>query len=142
MVQGALKLILEPIFEADFQEGSYGYRPKRTAHEAVARVARAIVEEKTRIIDFDLTAYFDNVQHSLLLEKVARRVQDDAVMHLLKMILKATGKKGVPQGGVITPLTQKVIWPASLTWRWTPLPTKSVHCSNVIPRPRTFQEHD
>ena len=50
-----------------------------------------------------------NVQHSLLLEKVARRVQDDAVMHLLKMILKATGKKGVPQGGVITPLTQKVI---------------------------------
>jgi len=104
VVQGALKLILEPIFEADFQAGSFGYRPKRTAHEAVARVARAIVEEKTRIIDLDLTAYFDNVQHSLLLEKVARRVQDDAVMHLLKMILKATGKKGVPQGGVISPL--------------------------------------
>src|SRR5580700_654246 len=104
VVQGALKLILEPILEADFQEGSYGYRPQRTAHEAVARVARAIVEEKTRIIDFDLTAYFDNVQHSLLLEKVARRVHDDAVMHLLKMILKATGKKGVPQGGVISPL--------------------------------------
>jgi RNA-directed DNA polymerase len=104
VVQGALKLILEPIFEADFQSGSFGYRPKRTAHEAVARVARAIVEEKTRIIDLDLAAYFDNVQHSLLLEKVARRVQDDAVMHLLKMILKATGKKGVPQGGVISPL--------------------------------------
>jgi RNA-directed DNA polymerase len=51
-----------------------------------------------------LASYFDNVQHSLLLEKVARRVQDDAVMHLLKMILKATGKKGVPQGGVISPL--------------------------------------
>jgi RNA-directed DNA polymerase len=104
VVQGALKLILEPIFEADFQPGSYGYRPKRTAHEAVARVARAIVEEKTRIIDLDLASYFDNVQHSLLLEKVARRIQDDAVMHLLKMILKATGKKGVPQGGVISPL--------------------------------------
>src|SRR4051795_10022565 len=104
VVQGALKLILEPIFEADFQAGSYGYRPKRTAHEAVNRVAEAIVEEKTRIIDIDLRAYFDNVQHFLLLEKVARRVQDDAVMHLLKMILKATGKKGVPQGGVISPL--------------------------------------
>src|SRR6478736_7974901 len=104
VVQGALKLILEPIFEADFQPGSYGYRPKRTAHEAVARVARAIVEEKTRIIDLDLTAYFDNIQHSLLLDKVARRVQDDAVMHLLKKMLKATGKKGVPQGGVISPL--------------------------------------
>jgi RNA-directed DNA polymerase len=104
VVQGALKLILEPIFEADFQPGSYGYRPKRTAHEAVARVARAIVEEKTRIIDLDLTAYFDNVQHSLVLEKVARRVNDDAVMHLLKMMLKATGTKGVSQGGVISPL--------------------------------------
>jgi RNA-directed DNA polymerase len=104
VVQGALKFILEPIFEADFQSGSFGYRPKRTAHEAVARVARAIVEEKTRIIDLDLASYFDNVQHSLLLEKVARRVRDDAVMHLLKMILKATGKKGVPQGGVISPL--------------------------------------
>jgi RNA-directed DNA polymerase len=108
VVQGALKLILEPIFEADFQSGSYGYRPKRTAHQAVNRVAQAIVESKTRIIDIDLRAYFDNVQHYLLLEKVARRVRDDAVMHLLKMMLKATGEKGVPQGGVMTPRTQKV----------------------------------
>ncbi len=54
VVQGALKLILEPIFEADFQPGSYGYRPKRTAHQAVNRVAQAIVESKTRIIDIDL----------------------------------------------------------------------------------------
>ena len=104
VVQGALKLILEPIFEADFQPGSYGYRPKRTAHQAVNRVAQAIVESKTRIIDIDLRAYFDSVQHYLLLEKVARRVQDDEVMHLLKMMLKATGEKGVPQGGVISPL--------------------------------------
>jgi RNA-directed DNA polymerase len=104
VVQGALKLILEPIFEADFQSGSYGYRPKRTAHQAVNRVAQAIVESKTRIIDIDLRAYFDNVQHYLMLEKVARRVQDDEVMHLLKMMLKATGEKGVPQGGVISPL--------------------------------------
>src|ERR1700680_683555 len=90
VVQGALKLILEPIFEADFQSGSFGYRPKRTAHEAVARVAKAIVQYKTRIIDLDLASYFDNVQHSLLLKKVARRVHDDAVMHLLKVLLKAT----------------------------------------------------
>jgi len=108
VVQGALKLILEPIFEADFQAGSYGYRPKRTAHEAINRVAQDIVEEKTKIIDLDLRAYFDNVQHSLLLEKVAKRVQDDEVMRLLKMILKATGKKGVPQGGVISPLISNV----------------------------------
>ena len=75
VVQGALKLILEPIFEADFQSGSFGYRPKRTAHQAVNRVAQAIVESKTRIIDIDLRAYFDNVQHSMLLDKVARRCE-------------------------------------------------------------------
>src|SRR6266853_2108568 len=104
VVQGALKLILEPIFEADFQSGSYGHRPKRSAHEAVDRVAQAIVQGLTRIIDLDLRAYFDSVQHSLLLEKVARRVQDTSVMRLLKMILKSTGTKGVPQGGVISPM--------------------------------------
>jgi RNA-directed DNA polymerase len=104
VVQGALKLILEPIFEADFQPGSYGYRPKRTAHDAIRRVAQGIVREKTRIIDIDLRAYFDNVRHDLLLGKVARRVNDVEVMHLLKLMLKATGKRGVPQGGVISPL--------------------------------------
>jgi RNA-directed DNA polymerase len=104
VVQGALKLILEPIFEADFQPGSYGYRPQRTAHQAVQRVAKAIFQEKTRVLDLDLRAYFDNVQHYLLLAKVAQRIQDDDVMRLLKMILKATGKKGVPQGGVISPV--------------------------------------
>ena len=108
VVQGAVKLILEPIFETDFQSGSYGYRPNRTAHAAIDRVAKAIIEEKTRIIDLDLRAYFDNVQHYLLLGKVAKRVQDGAVLHLLKMILKATGKKGVPQGGVISPLLSNV----------------------------------
>jgi RNA-directed DNA polymerase len=104
VVQGALKLILEPIFEADFQPGSYGYRPKRTAHQAIARVDLAIAQGKTRIIDLDLRAYFDNVQHYLLLAKLAKRVQDGWIMGMLRMILKASGKKGVPQGGVISPL--------------------------------------
>lgn len=104
VVQGALKLILEPIFEADFQPGSFGYRPGRTAHEAVQRVAEAIVKCKTRVIDIDLRAYFDNVRHDRLLAKVAARVSDADVLHLLKMILKASGAKGVPQGGVISPL--------------------------------------
>jgi len=104
VVQGALKLILEPIFEADFQPGSFGYRLGRTAHEAVQRVAEAIVKCKTRVIDIDLRAYFDNVQHDLLLAKVAKRVSDADVLHLLKMMLKASGQKGVPQGGVISPL--------------------------------------
>ena len=104
VVQGALKLILEPVFEADFQPGSFGYRPKKTAHDAIERVAEAIVQRKTRVLDFDLRAYFDNVRHDRLLEKVAQRVNDPDIMHLLKIMLKATGKKGVPQGGVISPL--------------------------------------
>ncbi len=104
VVQGALKLILEPIFEADFQKGSYGYRPKRTAHQAVHRVAQAIVENKTRVVDVDLKCYFDNVRHDILFEKVAARVQDREILHLLKLIVKASGKRGVPQGGVISPL--------------------------------------
>jgi RNA-directed DNA polymerase len=108
VVQGGLKLILEPIFEADFQPGSFGYRPKRAAHEAVHRVTTAITEAKTRVIDLDLRSYFDNVRHHILLEKVARRVQDPDVMHLLKLILTVSGKKGVPQGGVISPLLSNI----------------------------------
>jgi RNA-directed DNA polymerase len=108
VVQGALKLILEPIFEADFCDGSYGYRPKRTAHEAVARVAKAVADNKTRVIDVDLAAYFDTVRHDLLLGKVAHRVQDAEILHLLKLMLTASGKRGVPQGGVISPLLANI----------------------------------
>jgi RNA-directed DNA polymerase len=104
VVQGTLKLILEPIFEADFQEGSYGYRPKRSAHEAVERVAEAIVKYKTRVLDIDLKAYFDHIRHDVLLAKIAKRVSDPDVLHVLNLILKTTGKKGVAQGDVIAPL--------------------------------------
>jgi RNA-directed DNA polymerase len=104
VVQGALKLILEPIFEAGFQPGSYGYRPQRTAQQAVLRVEEAIKLGKTRVVDLDLKAYFDSVRHDVLLAKVAARINDDDVMHLLKLILKSTGKRGVPQGGVISPV--------------------------------------
>ncbi len=108
VVQGALKLILQPIFEADFHDGSYGYRPKRTAQQAVARVAEAIVRNKTRVIDVDLAAYFDSVRHDLLLAKVVRRVNDGDILRLLKLMLKASGKRGVPQGGVISPLLSNI----------------------------------
>ena len=108
VVQGALKLILEPIFEADFHDGSFGYRPKRTAQQAVDRVAEGIVRNKTRVIDVDLAAYFDSVRHDRLLAKVARRIQDREILHLLKLMLKASGKRGVPQGGVISPLLSNI----------------------------------
>ena len=108
VVQGALKLILEPIFEADFQPGSYGYRPQRTAQQAVLRVEEAIEPGKTRIVDLDLKACFDSVRHDVLLTRVAARVNDDDVMHLLKLILKSTGKRGVLQGGVISPVLSNI----------------------------------
>ena len=104
----ALKLILEPIFEADFQPGSFGFRPKRSAAGAIERVSEAILTNRTYVIDLDLRAYFDTVRHHLVLEKVARRVDDDVVMGLLRSILKASGKRGVPQGGVISPLLSNV----------------------------------
>jgi RNA-directed DNA polymerase len=108
VVQGALKLILEPIFEADFQPGSFGYRPKKTAHAALQRVSEAILKGKTYVIDLDLRSYFDTVKHHLVLEKVAQRVSDPEVLALLKLMLKASGKQGVPQGGLVSPLLSNI----------------------------------
>jgi RNA-directed DNA polymerase len=71
-------------------------------------VAKAITENKTQVLDVDLRAYFDNVRHHILLEKVARRVNDRDVMRLLKMMLRATGRRGVAQGGVISPLLSNI----------------------------------
>ena len=104
VVQGALKLILEAIFEADFHTSSFAYRPKRTAHQALDRVVHGLVRGLTRVIDVDLKSYFDNIRHHLLLRKLAMRVKDPAILHLVKQILKANGKRGVPQGGVLSPL--------------------------------------
>jgi RNA-directed DNA polymerase len=102
-VQGALKRILAPIFAADFHDGSCGYRPQRTAQQAVDRVAEAIVRNKTRGIDVDLAASFDSVRHDLLLATVARRVTDCETLHVLKLIRKVSGPRGVAQGGVMSP---------------------------------------
>ena len=71
-------------------------------------MAKAIVQQKTRVIDLDLRAYFDNVRHDRLLAKVAQRVNDDDIMRLLKLMLKASGQCGVPQGGVISPLLSNI----------------------------------
>ena len=110
LVQGALKLILEAVFEADFCQNSYGFRPRRSPHRALAEVRRSVMRRMSTIIDVDLSKYFDTIRHSVLLDKIAKRVQDPQVLHLVKQIINAGGKIGVPQGGPFTPLTQKVIW--------------------------------
>lgn len=87
---------------------SGGYRPKRTAHQALDRVVHGLVQGLTRVIDVDLKGYFDNIRHHILLRKVAERVEDLEILHLVKQILKANGDRGVPQGGVLSPLLANV----------------------------------
>jgi group II intron reverse transcriptase/maturase len=108
VVQGALKLILEAIFEADFCPNSYGFRPKRSQHQALAQVRRSVLRRMSTVIDVDLSKYFDTVRHSILLNKIAKRVQDPKVLHLVKQIIKVAGKIGVPQGGPFSPLAANI----------------------------------
>jgi len=108
VVQGALKLILEAIFEADFCPNSYGFRPRRSPHRALAEVRRSVLRRMSTIIDVDLSRYFDTIRHSVLLGKIAKRVQDPQVLHLVKQIIKAGGKLGVPQGGPFSPLAANI----------------------------------
>jgi RNA-directed DNA polymerase len=108
VVQGALKWVLEAIFEADFCPNSYGFRPKRSPHRALAEVRRSILRRMNMVIDVDLSKYFDTIRHDMLLERIARRVQDPQVLHLIKVILKTSGKIGVPQGGPFSPLAANI----------------------------------
>jgi RNA-directed DNA polymerase len=108
VVQGALKLILEAIFEADFCPNSYGFRPKRSPHRALAEVRRSLMRRMSTVIDVDLSRYFDTIRHSVLLDKIAKRVQDPRVLHLVKQIIKVGGKIGVPQGGPFSPLAANI----------------------------------
>lgn len=108
VVQGALKIIIEPLFEADFSELSFGYRPKKTQHQAVVKVAQGIKRRFTKVIDVDLSAYFDNVDHKILMGKIKKRIQDDKLLGLIGKMLKATGRCGVPQGGVCSPLFSNI----------------------------------
>ena len=109
VVQTAVVLVLGPIFEADLAPQQYGFRPGLDAKMAVRRVYFHITEHDRReVVDADLSDYFDSVRHDLLLAKVAQRVSDAEVLHLLKLMLKSTGKLGVPQGGVISPLLSNI----------------------------------
>ena len=122
VAQMAVKLVIEPIFEADFCETSYGFRPKKSAHDAVDDVTYAMNTGYTEIIDADLSKYFDTIPHANLMRVVAERICDGEILHLIQMWLKApimemdqdgtkrnigggTGHRtGTPQGGVISPL--------------------------------------
>jgi RNA-directed DNA polymerase len=116
VVQAALKLVLEPIFEADFLPVSYGFRPERRAHDAIAEIHKFGPSGYRWVLDADIEACFDTIDHPALMDRVRRRVKDKRVLGLVKAFLKAgvltelgehrNTDTGTPQGGILTPPTQ------------------------------------
>ena len=136
VVQMATLLILEPIFEEDFEDCSYGFRPGRSAHHALAEIQGYLEQGFCAVYDADLKSYFDTIPHDKLMACLRMRISDRHLLKLIRMWLKvpvvATGNqgkgvggrivpkstKGTPQGGVMTPRTQKITWHI-LTCRWS-----------------------
>jgi RNA-directed DNA polymerase len=122
VAQMAVKLVIEPIFEADFEDCSYGFRPKRDAHQAVEAVRLALHRAHPYVLDADLQQYFDTIAHDKLMEVIAGRINDRHILHWIKQWLSAVvveedeegkrrsrkPKRGTPQGGVISPLLANV----------------------------------
>ena len=137
VVQAAVKLVIEPIFEADLDDSAYGYRPRRSGADAIKEVHRLVCRGYTDVVDADLSKYFDTIPHAQLMQSVARRIVDRHILGLIKMWLKApveerdgdggrrmTGGKdstcGTPQGGVISPLLANLYMNRFLKhWRTT-----------------------
>jgi group II intron reverse transcriptase/maturase len=120
VVQMSLKMVIEPTFEADFEEFSFGFRPKRSAKDAVKEIKYHLIGGKTQVFDADLSSYFDTIPHDKLMIALKERIADSNILRLIKQFLKApikegsriTGgkrnKKGSPQGGVISPLLANI----------------------------------
>lgn len=137
VVQTAVKLVIEPIIEVDLEPNAYGYRPRRSASDAVKAVLGLLRRGYTDVVDADLSKYFDTIPHDQLMQSVARRIVDRDILKIIKMWLKApveetdrdgrkrmTGgkrnKRGTPQGGVISPLLANLYMNRFLKyWRLT-----------------------
>jgi group II intron reverse transcriptase/maturase len=118
VAQMAVKLVIEPLFEADFRPCSYGFRPKRTPRMALSEIVRSLKAGYTHVVDVDLKSYFDTIDHDLLMDLVSRRVGDLRTLRLIRAWLKAGvmedgtvrhPDRGSPQGGVISPLLSNIV---------------------------------
>jgi RNA-directed DNA polymerase len=137
VIQTAVKIVLEPVFEADFEDSAYGYRPRRSAIDAIKEAHRLLCRGYTDVVDADLSKYFDSIPHADLLKSVARRIVDRHVLRLIKLWLRAPveerdgdgnrrmsggkdHKRGTPQGGVASPLLSVIYMNRFLKhWRLT-----------------------
>ena len=143
VVQGAVKLILEPIFEANFMEESYGFRPRRSCQDALRSTRKWVTYGYSQVIDADISAYFDNVDHDLLLGLIQRRVRDKWILRLIRGWLKCQifeqdrktlSEKGTPQGGVLSPLLANIyLHPLDKFWKEKFPETKLVrYCDDFV----------
>ncbi len=118
LIQQALHQVLSPIFEADFSESSYGFRPGRNAHQAVKAAKQYVAAGRRTVVDLDLEKFFDRVNHDLLMEKLAKKIDDGRVLRLIRRYLEAgmmadgivsQRTEGTPQGGPLSPLLSNVL---------------------------------
>src|SRR6202047_140953 len=148
VIQTAAKIVIEPIFEADFEDNAYGYRPARGAVDAVKEVNRHICRGYTDVVDADLSKYFDTIPHGDLIKSVARRIVDRHVLRLIKLWLKApieekdgdggrrivggkSNARGTPQGGVASPLLANIYMNRFLKY-WRLTGRGEAFCAHVV----------
>lgn len=149
VVQMAVYLVLMPIFEADFHSQSYGFRPKRNAHQAIEAIRKALQQGRSEVIDADLSKYFDTIPHLELMREVARRISDGSILRFIKSWLRASiveedeqgnkqmrvNRSGTPQGGVISPLLANVYLHSldkEVNEQWTSSPRMVRYADDIV----------